>query len=267
MTIPARIHQTWRSHQLPARLAQYHASWRQHHPDWEVTLYDDRECAEFVAAHYPQLLALYLAYPLAVQRADLFRCLVVHHRGGLYADIDMQCLRPLDRFRALGGAVFSVEARLTAQRQGELGYRAGFQVANCIFAAQPGHWFLARLIEALVQQAARAVRCDADVEEAGGPRLLTRLYYDLAAQEREEIVLLRQIYWMAPTSLPDCWPFNANLYARHHFLGSWKRGPRLAATLHRRWIERSLLPNPWPHTLQEMVCSPGSTRCSSASCS
>lgn len=251
--IPRHIHQTWHSRELPANLQRYHQSWRRHHPAWQILLYDDSACTQFVRQHYPALLEIYEGYRLSIQRADLFRYLVVYHYGGLYADVDMECLRPLDRFLEMGSIVLSVEAHLTQRRRQELAYPQPLQVANCIFAAQPRHWFLERVIEEAVHRASWPVSSDADIEETTGPRLLTRVYYDLAPAERSQIVLLPQVYWMPPTSYPNCWPFNRHIYARHYFLGSWKQTRKPVSTFSRRWIERSRLPNPWPRTFQEVL--------------
>jgi mannosyltransferase OCH1-like enzyme len=37
-------------------------------------------------------------YPKDVERSDFFRYLIVLHTGGVYADIDTECRKPLDRF-------------------------------------------------------------------------------------------------------------------------------------------------------------------------
>jgi hypothetical protein len=50
----------------------------------------------FVAQHFPHLHPLYLGYPSGIYRSDLFRLLVCYQMGGVYADLDAECLVPLN---------------------------------------------------------------------------------------------------------------------------------------------------------------------------
>jgi inositol phosphorylceramide mannosyltransferase catalytic subunit len=240
------IHQTWKTSVLPVNLTKFQISWRKYNPGIEYHYYDDDDCLTVVRDEFPQYLDAYLSFPQAIQRADLFRYLIVYRYGGLYVDIDMECLRPFDRFFQLTGMMLSVETGVTGTRQTELGYRRPWQIANCIFAAEPGHWFMEQVIQETVRMSSTQVVSDIDVENTTGPRMLTRLFYSLPPEERARISVLKPIFWMAPTCYPNWWPMNNNVYARHHFLGTWKRGLRRSTSPRRRYIERSLLPYPWP---------------------
>lgn len=244
--IPQAIHQTWKTRHLPPTLARYHASWLHFNPHWQVHFYDDQACLEFVRDAYPEFLPVYQGFAHTIQRADFFRYLIVYHYGGLYADIDMECLRPLGPLDSHSAAIFSVEEQITQQRQRELGYREPFQIANCIFATAPQHWFLERLIEQVVQVAHQPAQTNAAILSTTGPWSLTRLYFALEPEAQQQLTILPQIYWMPPTSYPNWWPLNSNMVARHHFMGSWKSEDAKRLGLYRRWIERSRLPNPWP---------------------
>ena len=245
--IPQTIHQTWETRCLPPTLAHYHASWVRLNPTWRVSLYDSQMRLDFVRDAYPEFLPVYQGFAHTIQRADFFRYLIVYRYGGLYADIDMECLRPLGPFDPSSTAIFSVEEHITRQRQRELGYREPFQIANCIFATAPQHWFLAHMIEQVVQTAHQPAQTDAAILATTGPWRLTRLYFALAPEAQRQLTILPQIYWMPPTSYPNWWPLNRNMVARHHFMGSWKSEDAKELGVYRRWVERSRLPNPWPH--------------------
>jgi hypothetical protein len=203
-------------------------------------------CLDFVRDYYPELLPVYQGFAHTIQRADFFRYLIVYHYGGLYADIDMECLRPLGQLDPSSAAIFSVEEHITGQRQRELGYREPFQIANCIFATEPQHWFLERLIEKVVAVAHQLAETQAAILSTTGPWILTHLYFALEPQVQQQLTILPQIYWMPPISYPNCWPLNINMGARHHFMGSWKFEDTRWVGLYRRWIGRSKLPYPWP---------------------
>jgi mannosyltransferase OCH1-like enzyme len=241
--IPKILSQTWKSEELPAAAARLVAGWRRLNPDFEHRFYDDAGCREVVASTFPEHLGAYDALPRPVMRADVFRYAVVYRDGGLYADIDMECLKPIAPVLTSGDCILSVEARLGATRQAELGYATDTQIANCIFAAVPGHPFLRRAVNRCFELfAAHDPAQPVSVEDITGPRMLTRL---LDAEPRDDVTILPQVVLMAPFEYPDIWPVNRHMYARHRTFGTWKDGQG-AVSLRRRLIERNRLPNPLP---------------------
>ena len=55
---------------------------------FQYILWTDATIEQLVAQHYPQLLSVYRGYPSNIQRADVARYVILHHVGGIYADID-----------------------------------------------------------------------------------------------------------------------------------------------------------------------------------
>src|SRR5277367_699670 len=96
MAIPKIIHQTWCDEDLPTVLRPYVESWRQHHPQWEWRLWTDNDNRRFIRRHYPAFLKQYDRYPWPIQRVDAVRYFLLDHYGGLYVDLDFECLWPLD---------------------------------------------------------------------------------------------------------------------------------------------------------------------------
>lgn len=241
--IPRIVSQTWKSAELPVEAARLVAGWRRHNPEFDFRFYDDAACRALMAEVFPQHLAAYEALPHPVMRADVFRYAVVYRDGGLYADIDMECLKPVAPVLAGGSCILSIEAHLGATRQAELGYASGTQIANCIFAAVPGHDFFRRAVERCF---ALFAACDpalpVPVEDITGPRMLTRLFEE---GPRDGITVLPQIVLMAPLDYPDLWPVNRHMYTRHRTFGTWK-DQHGGVSLRRRFIERNRLPNPLP---------------------
>lgn len=255
LTIPGIVHQTWRSTALPPQIARCCASWKRLNPQIEYRFYDDKACSDFVRSEFPAYANLYEAMPHAVERADFFRYLVVYRFGGLYADVDVECVRPLDRFFSLSGAVFSIEANVTRNRQCRLRYAHPYQIANCMFAAPPRHPFLLSVIQRIAQMAPSSPHALAEVEDLTGPRMLTRLFYELRPAD---VGILHQVYWLPSLSYPDVFPLNKNVHARHHFWGSWKDATLASKTLRQRWRDRDLPPNPFPSTLLRNLFGPES---------
>jgi len=107
-----------------------------HNPDAEHHYWSDGDLAAFFSTTYPHLLAAFRTARVGVQRSDLGRLAVLHHFGGLYIDLDVECRRPFDA--PLVGA-----DRLTVapepQAQVDALYGAGqVYLCNAVMFAPPG---------------------------------------------------------------------------------------------------------------------------------
>ena len=98
LTIPKLIHQTWKVEKVPRRLyaPRWIRSWKEHHPDWEYRLWTDEDNRNLVKEFYPWFLPIFDNYPEAINRADAIRYFILHKYGGLYIDLDFQCLRSIE---------------------------------------------------------------------------------------------------------------------------------------------------------------------------
>jgi inositol phosphorylceramide mannosyltransferase catalytic subunit len=243
--IPRIIHQTWKTNHLPPLFVRCRRSWLRHHPSWSYRFYTDQDCHRFVLTRCPEFYALYRSLARPVQRADLFRYLVIYLEGGLYADMDMYCFKPLDPLMKETEVLFTKEMLITRCYQQQLGYAHPFQVANCIFAARPGQAFLKSILDHVKAAEPGPALTDADVESQTGPRMLTRLFFKAPQMMRDKIRLLPPICLMSPDIYLDVFPLNINMYARHLNAGTWKKKDRKVG-LRQRLIRRNRLPWPWP---------------------
>jgi hypothetical protein len=172
--IPTIIHQVWHRIRepsaIPAELAPLPGTWRRHHPGWDYRLWTNEDSRRFVAAHYPDLLPVYDSYGYAIQRADAIRYCVLHRFGGVYVDMDIECLRPIDGLLDGHAMVLTREPQVHARYLG-----LDTLLSNAFMAARPGHPFLAEIVEDLVRHP-RPAALPRDVFASTGPRMLTRLH-------------------------------------------------------------------------------------------
>ena len=98
-------------------------------------LWTDASSREFIAEHYPWFLDTFDNYKYTIQRADVIRYFVLHYYGGIYLDLDIGCLRPLDPL-----LVHPVILPKTIP----------VGISNDLMFAQQGHPFLAQTIHNLV---------------------------------------------------------------------------------------------------------------------
>ncbi|GLB33914.1 putative glycosyltransferase family 32 protein [Lyophyllum shimeji] len=133
--IPRILHQTWKTDVLPARWKGISDACRAMMPDYEYMLWTDEGSREFIATHYPWFLENFDGYTYPIQRADAIRYFVLHHYGGVYLDLDIGCLRPMDPLLA-----YPVILPKTIP----------VGVSNDLMFAEPNHPFLEQTIHNLV---------------------------------------------------------------------------------------------------------------------
>ena len=66
-------------------LAPLAARWRGAPVGWQHWLWTDKDNRQLWSKHFPDMLAMYDAYPNPIQRADASRLLYMHVFGGVYA--------------------------------------------------------------------------------------------------------------------------------------------------------------------------------------
>ncbi|WP_421914830.1 glycosyltransferase [Mesorhizobium sp.] len=176
--IPPILHQTWKTDSIPIRFQGYVESWKKHNPDWTMMFWSDRKLLEFVAEHYPHLLAVYCSYSQGVERADAGRYMLLHHFGGVYADIDCECAAPFDPIMGEERIVLCKEPDSHALVQAS--FRGlPYLIFNGTIASPPGHPFWLHVLSMLPGLANAK-----EVIDATGPCMLTsaqRGYSDQAA--------------------------------------------------------------------------------------
>lgn len=93
MYIPKIIHQICID---PESMNDDHASWRQswihHNPEWFMILWDKHNIAKF-NSKYTEIIS---NCKNRAEISDILRIEILYRIGGLYVDIDFECLKPID---------------------------------------------------------------------------------------------------------------------------------------------------------------------------
>lgn len=159
--IPKRIFQTWKSKtDMPANFAYWRRSFLDNNPGYQFDFWDDADNRAFIARHFPWFLRVYDAYPAEIYRADVVRYFYLYMFGGFYADLDTQCLKPLDEVLDRGGVLLGSMKSDPALAQ--------HSVPNAIMASTPREEFWLYVIGKVMVAAERPER----PEEITGPVLL-----------------------------------------------------------------------------------------------
>ena len=96
--IPKIIHQTFESKALPARLINAINTWIIKNPEYEYRYYDNGDRRDFIKRNFDsKVLAAYDKLVPGAYKADLWRYCVMYIVGGVYIDIKMGDIVPLNK--------------------------------------------------------------------------------------------------------------------------------------------------------------------------
>lgn len=101
---------------------------------------DDNDNLAFVKRYFPDFLRYFLEFPYPIQRADAIRYMFLYVNGGIYIDLDIKILKPLDElFSDRDADVFLVESS-----NNQKGY---YSLTNSIIGGKPRIKFWLECIE------------------------------------------------------------------------------------------------------------------------
>lgn len=133
--IPRIVWQTWKTKVLPGITYEPRVSWGSKNPGWQVRLFDDEDCREFMRQEFPErVLRVYDSLPRPVMRADMWRYAVLAVHGGLYTDLDTTCNMPIHTW-------------LNPKAQLVICPEPGFHWLQWTIAAAPGHPVMREVVE------------------------------------------------------------------------------------------------------------------------
>jgi hypothetical protein len=163
--IPRIIHQTWKTHDVPAEFAAYVKTWIKQNPGWQYWFWSDAEAARFIKFKHPKYYDMYENYPEAIYRADAMRYFVLYEFGGWYADLDIEDLKPLEELGNTHSCIISQEPWghvLFIWNRTRL-------ACNALMAARPNHPYFKYVIE---QLPANAEKREKGLMEITGPKMI-----------------------------------------------------------------------------------------------
>jgi UDP:flavonoid glycosyltransferase YjiC (YdhE family) len=221
------LHQIWHPFvwpELPRDWERFSRSWRRLHPEHRHVLWGVEESRAFVAEHHREFLPVYDAYPSPMLRVAALRYLLLAHFGGIYADLDMECLRSVDPLLAGERLVLAVEPepRGAAWRPEPMPR----VLTTAFMASEARHPFWTAVIAELKRSADLP-----GVQEAAGTGVLTRCF---EAETDRTAIALKAADLVCPVAAADCEDGTAydleawmqateHAFAVHHCAGSWSR--------------------------------------------
>lgn len=220
---------------MPARFEAYRETWRRHFPGWEMKFWRDADVREIANRLLSPEILQRPEWSIGI-RCDMLRMELLRLYGGIYADCDIECLRPWSRLLRPGCFHVADEAPDRPN--------------NGLLAAPPLHGLAVRLCEdwasVLPEAAGEQGYQTGEVVNLTGPERLKRAaeVWVAGCWRRRETIYDegRTIGVMWPRGLvtfcaeaftPQYWekeqePFGSHrrqhaphAYVSHHFTGSW----------------------------------------------
>jgi len=228
MKIPRIIHQIYEDPAGPSEnLLSIAESWKEKMPGWEYRFWNRQNINDFLESTCPDFLPFYHSYPFNVQRWDAIRYLILYHIGGLYVDLDYECIRPLDVLLVDSTCCMGMEPTVNSRI-----YHKSIIVGNALMASVPKHPYMEVIIKDLRTNFSIDYGKGESIQimETTGPFMVTRVYEQL--KKKKEVTLLpadlvtplsiREV-WMLRTghARPDVLNKVGKAFAIHYFFGTW----------------------------------------------
>jgi hypothetical protein len=143
--IPQIIHQIWIGNRpISSKLQEYQKTWREQHPDWEYKMWTNEEVKNYTFVNEELKFLFDQALTLG-ERVDVLRYDILYQYGGIYADCDCICLKPLDVFVYCYDFFAGMFPPMFATME------TAVFLQNCMIGAKPQHPVIQRLAALLVQ--------------------------------------------------------------------------------------------------------------------
>lgn len=233
MPVPKIIHQSYKTTDHPYPV-DWQRSWQEQNPGWKYHFHTDADNRALVSRHFPEFLEPFDAFPLGIMRADFSRFLYLYLWGGVYADLDYTCLRPLDSLAESVGSL-GIPSLPTNDR---------YQHHNALLLSDKGNPFWLTCASAaieyfthekqpLVEELAGPLRIQYELDRhhpqyvALSPEQVTPIdWYSLMPWGRPRPKVIKQYYNLRNATLDALRNAFPEAYAITFWLHGWHEAPR-----------------------------------------
>jgi len=224
--IPKFIHQAWIGKELPSW--DHSSSWRILNRDFKWILWGRKEIVAFLEKNFPKHFSL-LDEISMVELTDIFRYAILYHVGGIYADIDAECLVPVAEWEQKWPEMKKSHGAILGQSHGK-------NVYNFVLVFAPAHPIMRDTLEQILLNINRS-RSDAQslneirdyqsrvtefilrTLKKTGPVVFSSIVYQYKSshQGNETLILPHGGAFISKTK-----SLSNRTLVRHHHIGSWK---------------------------------------------
>lgn len=178
--IPQIFHHSWktgREAQMSLEVRDNLASFRELNTFAVQIIWDDNDIQEFVQTFYPNIAEFFNTLPKPVLKADVFRYMVLATFGGVYSDMDTECLKPADSWVPANIAIdviIGIESDTDTPEK--WGYVRSLQFVQWTLASERGSPLLCDAVLTTLRKLEETLRpglSNRDILELTGPGMWT----------------------------------------------------------------------------------------------
>lgn len=214
--IPKKIHYCWfGGNKMPEIAEKCIESWKKYCPGYEIICWNESNCDLSVNTFVKQA-AENNKWAFV---SDYFRLKIIEEQGGIYLDIDVELLKPLDDLTLYEGFM-GFELAETSYINSGLGFGA---IANN------------KIIRMLRQNYENIsfIKLDGTFDMKPCPQRDTRILVNLGLKQNNKTQMIDDFIffssdYFSPIGFTGERFFSENTYSIHHFNGSWLEGDQLA---------------------------------------
>lgn len=167
--IPKIIHQTWKNNDIPDFLKDFQSSWKKYNPNYEYRFWTDQDIDTFIKTKHKWFYPIFRGYNANIKRVDAFRYFLLYEFGGLYVDLDFECLKSFDSLMEKEKCFFGSEPPKHVKKWKV----SGLLPCNALMASIPKHPFWNFVCHQLTKTAK-----DNNIVKSTGPVFLRKCYYN-----------------------------------------------------------------------------------------
>ncbi|KAK0769462.1 hypothetical protein LTR75_018088 [Friedmanniomyces endolithicus] len=190
-SIPRKIWQTWKDPSMDIRddeFRKWSASWTHLNPDHRYELLTDHAAKSYVSESYrhrSDIVSTFERIDDRILHADFLRYLAILADGGVYADIDTECTRPVrtwipSEFVQSVGCVIGIEYNASAGPLED--FKGNLSLCQWTFMARPWHPVMQQVVDSVTHMLQQQTSADqrntaglgADIGELTGPAIFTK---------------------------------------------------------------------------------------------
>lgn len=127
----------------PASWKKCQDTWKRLHPDFEYVVWTDESLDRFMKREFPKFYPSWRAYDQNIKRIDTARYFILYRYGGIYADMDCECVNRF--YEKLPSGKASIGESPWHEKFGE-------KYQNSLMASPPEHPFWETVIEVVVER-------------------------------------------------------------------------------------------------------------------
>lgn len=230
--IPKVIHQIWIGNEgqlMPEILKELSVSWQLNNPECQFILWDKEKLNDLLIRFFPEMQSLMASYTYDIQRIDVYKCLLLYKFGGLYVDLDCECIQPIFQLFADSDCVLSQNSE-----------NEKFFIGNFFMASIANSHFIKFLIDGLSNDSELRKNGLSKLDivlQSTGPLYVSDKYHEYVDTNKnveKSIILVLDYSCVAPLTaiesrkmmesgfVEDISAQKLNIaYAVHYFFGMW----------------------------------------------